>query len=255
MDHFSRLGLLAAGRAIDDTDPQLFSNDRTGVIVATGFGALETTFAFLDSYIEKGDRLSSPTHFSNSVHNAPAAHIAISYGIQGPNLTVSQFDLSFISALMTARIWLAEKRVDTVLVGTCDAFCDVLSYCINAFYKEKKLKSYAFAESSVFFTVTRSEHQARYGYIDDISIGCGDKKTWQDDQDGLTIVSPSAVAPCHQGPGEIEQNKDRTALINPVSSPTDCGTSLSGAIDMGSPVHYIKQDADGRMGGFKFQMQ
>ncbi|MBF0201741.1 MAG: beta-ketoacyl synthase chain length factor, partial [Desulfamplus sp.] len=90
IDRFSRLGLLAAGRAIEDTAPDIYSKENLGVIVATGFGALETTFCFLDSYINKGDGLASPTHFSNSVHNAVSAHISICYGLQGPNMTVSQ---------------------------------------------------------------------------------------------------------------------------------------------------------------------
>ena len=155
IDHFSRMALLAAGKAIKDTDPLLFSKESTGVIIATGFGALETTFSFLDSYIEKGDKLASPTHFSNSVHNAAAAHVSICYGITGPNLTISQFDMSFFSALITAVAWLGTEKVDAVLLGTSDAFCDVLGYCIDKFSSIKGNQGYSFGEGSAFFLLTQ----------------------------------------------------------------------------------------------------
>lgn len=89
VDHFSRMALLAAGRALEGIDPFPATRGQIGLIVATGYGALNSTFSFLDSYIEKGDKLSAPTLFSGSVHNAAAAHISICYGITGPCLTVS----------------------------------------------------------------------------------------------------------------------------------------------------------------------
>lgn len=255
VDHFSRLGLLAAGRAIEDTDPEIISKQNMGIIVATGFGALETTFGFLDSYIEKGDRLASPTHFSNSVHNAAAAHISICYGIQGPNLTVSQFDLSFICALMTAQIWLYERKADAVLVGACDAFCDVLGYCINEFYKEKKCKFYGFGESAFFFIVTRGDQKSRYGYINDISMGGPDNLDMLHDKDNLMIISPSAVEPCCPDFSRFVKKKDQVVLINQLSAPTDCGTTLFRAMGFGMNIQYLKQGKDGCYGRFNFVKQ
>ncbi len=165
IDHFSRMALLGAGKAMKDAGStmkdagstmkgagstmkgagstmkgageSMGSKDKMGLIVATGYGALKTTFSFLDSYIEKGDKLSSPLHFSNSVHNAAAAHISILYGITGPTLTVSQFEMSFFSALITASVWLKEGYTDSVLVGCSDEFCDVIGYCIHGFMDEK----------------------------------------------------------------------------------------------------------------------
>ncbi len=111
----------------------------------------------MDSYIEKGDKLASPTHFSNSVHNAAAAHVSICYGITGPNLTISQFDMSFFPALITAMAWLGTEKVDAVLLGTSDAFCDVLGYCIDKFSSIKGNQGYSFGEGSAFFLLTQKE--------------------------------------------------------------------------------------------------
>jgi 3-oxoacyl-[acyl-carrier-protein] synthase II len=62
------------------------------------------------------------------VHNAAAANISIMLKATGPNLTVSQFDLSVPSALLAARQWLAEGRVDRVLFGAVDELSPLLGY-------------------------------------------------------------------------------------------------------------------------------
>ncbi len=133
IDHFSRLALLGAYETLADAGQPELDKSRIGVIVGSGFGALATTFAFLDSVIKDGDVLASPTAFSNSVHNAAVAHLTMQLGISGPGLTVSQFDMSYVSALLAASQWLEEGRVDAVLYGVVDEYCDVLGYCLQRY--------------------------------------------------------------------------------------------------------------------------
>lgn len=133
IDHVSRLALLGAHLALRDAGLER-PDERTGIVVATGYGPSGTTFAFLDSFIDGGDPASSPTQFSSSVHNAPAAHVSSLLGATGPNLTVSQFELSASSALLTATLWLAERRVDRVLIGGVDEYGPVLGYCWERFF-------------------------------------------------------------------------------------------------------------------------
>lgn len=128
IDHYSRLGLLGAYLALADAGALTADRQRLGIIVASGFGATASTAAFLDSLIDYGDVCASPTHFANSVHNAAAANISIMLKATGPNLTVSQFDLSVPSALLAARQWLAQGRVDRVLFGAVDELHPLLSY-------------------------------------------------------------------------------------------------------------------------------
>lgn len=128
MDSYSKLALLGASLALQDAG--LLGSDlgRVGVIIASGYGATTTTFSFVDSMIADGDICASPTHFANSVHNSAAANISVLLKATGPSLTVSQFDLSVPSALVTARQWLAEKRVDAVLLGGVDELSDLVGY-------------------------------------------------------------------------------------------------------------------------------
>ena len=180
LDHFSRMALLGACLACEDAGQTLIG-ERTGLIVASAYGASATTFSFLDSVIKDGDALASPTLFSNSVHNAAAAHIAKHLKITGPNLSLSQGHLSVPMALLTAAQWLAEGRVDTVLCGAVDEYCDVLGYCWQSFLNQKEtssdknqgsyLKPRGPGEGSLFFWLSRADGtSAPYGYLEKLEL-------------------------------------------------------------------------------------
>ena len=128
IDHFSRLGLLGSHLALVDAGLPEAERPRLGIIIASGYGATGMTYAFLKSLIDDGDICASPTCFAASVHNSAAAHISIQLGARGPNLTVSDFHLSVPSALATARIWLAEERVQRVLFGAIDELSELIGY-------------------------------------------------------------------------------------------------------------------------------
>lgn len=181
IDNFSRLALLGACLALKDADMLETGRERMGVVVATGYGATRTTFAFLDTVLDDGDICASPTHFSNSIHNAAAAHIAIQFQAGGPNLTVSQFEMSVPSALMTARQWIYEGRVDRVLFGAVDEYCQVLGYCRERFFGAEPARivtpfdftrqSAIVGEGAVFFVLSRGCERHCYGSIRDVGLG------------------------------------------------------------------------------------
>lgn len=181
IDHYSRLALLGAHLALRDAGMLGEALERVGVVIATGYGAAGTTFGFLDSIIENGDPCASPTHFSNSVHNAAAAHVSIFLKATGPSLTVSQFELSAASGLLTACQWLREGRVDAVLFGAVDEYCDVLGYCWNRYFGEPgageapldlERQSARPSEGAAFFVLKAAPApQAPYGRIVDVELG------------------------------------------------------------------------------------
>jgi len=181
IDQYGKLTLLGACLALQDAGILAESRERLGVIIASGYGALKTTFAFLDSYLDFGYACSSPTHFSNSVHNAAAAHVSMQLQATAPSLTVSQFEMSTASALLTASQWLSEGRVDRVLLGGVDEHCAVLSYCRERFFaagEQGPLAPYAFdrqsavvGEGGAFFVLARDGEAARYGHVDGVTLG------------------------------------------------------------------------------------
>lgn len=180
IDHYSKMGLLGAHLALADGGMLGTDLSRLGVIVASGYGATASTFAFLDSIIGDGDICASPTHFANSVHNAAAANISILLGAKGPSLTVSQFDMSVPSALVSARQWLAEGRVDAVLFGAIDELSDLIGYLWHRQRGPQRpgaISPLAAGESSIigegaaFLLLTRKDDDRAYCTIDSVDMG------------------------------------------------------------------------------------
>lgn len=175
-DHFSRLAILGAALALEDAAARAGEQSDLGVVIATGYGVTPTNFAFLDSFLEGGDPLSSPTLFSHSVHNAGAGNISIALGCAGPNLTVSQFEMSVFSALLTAARWIAEGRVDRILFGALDVYCQAQGYSRRRFFGpegDEPLRPLALdrhtavpGEGAAFFLLAPDpERSAPYGAI------------------------------------------------------------------------------------------
>lgn len=181
VDHFAKMTLLAAGQALQDAGLLDADRSRIGVVIATGYGALQSTFDLLDSYLDFGYSCSSPTHFSNSVHNAAAAHVAVQFNLTARSLTVTQFEMSVPSALLTAQLWLAEERVDQVLFGCIDEYCDVLRYSRKRFFADGEqgpLQPFNFSrqsavlgEGAAFFVLTRATEKAAYACIESVRLG------------------------------------------------------------------------------------
>jgi len=250
VDHYSRMALLATGRALEGMDSSLLAGTKTGLIVATGYGALNSTFSFLDSYIAKGDKLAAPTHFSGSVHNAAAAHISMCYGITGPCLTVSQFDLSFVSALLTAAAWLETGRADNVLVGAVDEWCEVAGYCMQKLASHTDMSLCSFGEGAAFFLLTRDKCVTpEYGYLEKISMEQDFDFIGLEDID--VVFSPSFIAPCRSSQIEKKLDMKRQPLVRSRGgSPTDMGMDVLFALlkkhETGGQVCCIKQGEDGK---------
>ena len=199
VDHYSKIAVLGSFLALKDAGVLEDDHHRLAIVVATGYGASHTTFAFLDTAFDDGDACASPTLFSNSVHNAAAAHMAILLKARGPNLTVSQFEMSVPSALLAACGLLEDKVVDAVLFGGVDEYCGVLGYCWQRFFgpdsafRMKPLEwnnqSAIAGEGSAFFLLTRDERdKAKYGFITDIQIGHVRKYKPQNPEDAFLFL-------------------------------------------------------------------
>ncbi len=193
INKYSRLAALAACLALQDAGRDIPCQcSDTAVIVASGYGASSTTFAFLDDIIKEGDGLASPTQFSNSVHSSAASNITILLQIKGPCLTVSQFEMSTIAALLNAQVWLTEKKVDTVLLGGIDQINQVLLYCYHSFWPSEipqEIMPFNYdrqtaipGEGATFMVLSRDEGEVPpYGYIDTVSWENPDNYTVPDD--------------------------------------------------------------------------
>jgi 3-oxoacyl-[acyl-carrier-protein] synthase II len=220
------MGLLGAHLALADAGLGASGLDGLGVIMASGYGATATTYALLDTIIADGDACSSPTHFSSSLHNACPANIAIQLGATGPNLTVSQFDLSVPSALLTARQWLLDGRVDRVLFGAVDELSDLIGY---HWYRQRgpagsgpmeplrtREETAIPGEGAAFLVLSRGmEDRPGYCTVDAVSLGRGPAPSGSE----LLVVNAD---------GRLEQGARYAAL--PEGTRLACFTPLYGSL-------------------------
>jgi 3-oxoacyl-[acyl-carrier-protein] synthase II len=180
-DKLSKMCVLAASDALTDSGLQNLARKKIGVIVATAFGPHVTTFNFLDDILDHGDAGVSPTTFSNSVHNAAASYVCTSLNIQGPTLTITQFQFSFQEALQLAKTWLDQGRCEYVLTGTVDQYGGVLGYVADrklTTAKDGKIKPFTFkptcqvpGEGAAFFLLTNERAGNPYCSVSGVYTG------------------------------------------------------------------------------------
>jgi 3-oxoacyl-[acyl-carrier-protein] synthase II len=239
IDHYSKLGLLGAYLALEDGGMLGSDPGRLGVVIASGYGATATTFAFLDSIIADGDICASPTHFANSVHNSAAANISIMLGAKGPSLTVSQFEMSLPSALLTARLWLSEGRVDAVLVGAIDELSDLVGYL---WHRQRGVgnaqaispldfdrESSILGEGAAFLLLTRDGEG--YCGIDDVETGSLGAGTIPVASDSLLLLGADGRKEFGARYRELAGSSPRVACYSPLygSMPAAAGFDLASA--------------------------
>lgn len=229
IDHFSRMALLGGYLAIEDAGLAVEDCGRIGIIVASGYGAINTTFNFLGSILDDGDSCASPTSFSNSVHNVAAAYLSMQLQALGPNLTISQFDMSINSALHNAACWLEQGRVDTVLVGGVDEHSSLLNYCYQRYFLTadpvEQIDPFDFArqsavvgEGSAFLVLSRHADKAKYGFIDGLDAGDLSQRSTAIDSDLLLIGADG-----HQAYGAMYEHYSN---LQPLLNCTPCYGSL-----------------------------
>lgn len=177
IERFSQLALLGCCLALEDAGEPWPSRKRMGLIVATGWGPTPDRFDFDDCEDDSEPPLFSPLKFANSVQNAPAAHISILLKMDGPTLTVNDHLLSFSTAMLTAKQWLEEARVDAVLVGGVDEAC--LSHGLwrqraadagdSRFSEDARICG----EGSAFFLLVNDTGASPYGRLTAVEMGRG----------------------------------------------------------------------------------
>lgn len=121
VDGLSARLLLSACRALDMAGQPVTQEKPFGLSLGVGPGSLQNTCKFMDSILQDGDELSSPTAFAGSVHNAPGLTLSLFLNLRGPCVTSGQFNTSFGAALLTARAFLHNGMAPYVLLAVGDS--------------------------------------------------------------------------------------------------------------------------------------
>lgn len=128
MNELARMSVAATRMALENAAAPSGTWKRTdvGVSMGTMFGPVRTSIEYMDAYLQHGPSLAPPQLFAESVANAPGSHIAIENGFEGFNLTFTQRESSFLTALLHAAVQLRHGRVRAAIVGGVDELNEVV---------------------------------------------------------------------------------------------------------------------------------
>ena len=110
----------AAAQALGDVTPE--ERAQTGLIVAYSAGCLAYSRRFYEQIVKQGQRTASPALFPETVFNSPVSHVATVLGLNGAAYAMVGDESAWVSALITASVWLKEGRVQQVLVLGAEEF-------------------------------------------------------------------------------------------------------------------------------------
>jgi len=120
----SQLALVASQMALEDAhlDWKNCESDRIGTVIGTSLGGAEVYENQLRRLIETNNpRRVHPWSVPLIMANAPAAEIAIRYGLKGPNMTISTACSSGAHAIGYGLDLIRSERVDIMMVGGTEA--------------------------------------------------------------------------------------------------------------------------------------
>jgi 3-oxoacyl-(acyl-carrier-protein) synthase len=118
LDRLSAWALVASSLALRDAGIDLSQRDRSRIAVffATGLGCVELTEAFYLSAATNGWAGTDPITFPETLHNAPASHVALFHDLRGPNVTLGSKSFAAESALLQAASLLRHGQADLAIV-------------------------------------------------------------------------------------------------------------------------------------------
>ena len=123
-DRFIQLGLVAAQLAVEDSGwmpDDVEAQNRTGVMIGSGIGGLETIVTTDQLMNERGTRRISPFFIPSALINLISGHVSIKYGFRGPNHSVVTACSTGAHAIGDAARMVALDDADVMVAGGAEA--------------------------------------------------------------------------------------------------------------------------------------
>ena len=124
MDRFIQLGVVAAQLAVEDSGwmpEDRESLNRTGVMIGSGIGGLETIVQTDQLMNYRGPRKISPFFIPSALINLVSGHVSIKYGFRGPNHAVVTACSTGAHAIGDAARMVALDDADVMVAGGAEA--------------------------------------------------------------------------------------------------------------------------------------
>jgi len=214
VDTFIIYGMAAAQQAIEDsgwTPEDEESQERTGVMIGSGIGGLETIYEGSITVKERGPRRLSPFFIPAALINLISGQVSIRYGFKGPNHSVVTACSTGAHAIGDAARLIALDDADVMVAGGAEA-----AIC--------RLGIAGFSASRALSTSFNDTPQKA-------------SRPWDQDRDGFVMGEGSGVVVLE----ELEHAKKRGATIYAEV----IGYGLSG------DAHHITAPAEDGNGAFR----
>ena len=133
IDRFVQFALAGARLALDDAgiDPITLEPARTAIQMGSAMGGLSHAETQLRRFLEEGARGIDPRLATTTFAGAASCHIAIEYGVVGPNSTNAMSCAAGTMALGEAARLIRESSVDVAIAGGVDV--PLAPVCYGAF--------------------------------------------------------------------------------------------------------------------------
>jgi len=146
------------------------------LITGTALGCVADTVDFLQQINANAETLLNPTAFMQSTHNTASGQIALLLGCKNFNVTFSQKNTSFESALLQAEMMFSDGIYQNILVGGMDEITpesyQLISktYCFNRNAENPFLPG----EGAAFFVLSNQKSEKSLGRFDGLSFYHGE---------------------------------------------------------------------------------
>ena len=123
-DRFIQLGIVAAQLAVEDSGwkpEDRESQNRTGVMIGSGIGGLETIVQTDQLMNDRGPRRITPFFIPSALINLVSGHVSIKYGFRGPNHAVVTACSTGAHAIGDAARMVALDDADVMVAGGAEA--------------------------------------------------------------------------------------------------------------------------------------
>ena len=124
VDDFILYGIAAADEAVRDagwTPEDAEGRERTGVMIGSGIGGLNTIYETSLELKERGPRKVSPFFIPSALINLVSGHVSIRYGFKGPNHAVVTACASGAHAIGDSARLIAFGDADVMVAGGAEA--------------------------------------------------------------------------------------------------------------------------------------
>ncbi len=142
---------VAAGLAAIDRAGSVIVPERTAVVFAVTDGGVTYTRRFYEQIMKQGANAASPLLFPETVHNAPASHLAAQLGIDGASYTLVGDASTGLAALKLGEQLIDLGEADCVVVVACEE----VDWILCEAYRDWRLARRPLAEGAAAIVLAR----------------------------------------------------------------------------------------------------